>query len=256
MNNLISKGIFVLKVFQKSGLIFISTVLMALTATAQDSKYMVEDPSEAPPGVLFNEQAYLAGNSILNQYDNVLVVNKAAKGTTAQTLRVYSKGQYLFTTDVSTGREDVEIIKGVKKLFKQVFGGKGTTQSHWRHTTRGFYTIKRVEDADYRSGESKFQMPFAMFFNDHRGLAIHQVPPDLNGGEAAGESQLGQRASSGCVRVHKNIVQDIHRLVTQAGRGDVPILVTATGAPLLDSNGQVKTFKNYRSIVIVQEVQD
>lgn len=245
-----------IKIFKKKFFLFVSTFVMALTVVAQDSKYMVEDPSEAPRGVLFNEAAYIAGNSILNQYDNVLVVNKAAKGTTAQTLKVYSKGQYLFTTDVSTGREDVEIVKGVKKVIKKIFGGKGTTESHWRHTTRGFYTIKRVENADYRSGESKFQMPFAMFFNENRGLAIHQVPPDLVGGEAAGESQLGQRASSGCVRVHKSIVQDIHRLVIQAGRGDVPILATANGSPLLDSNGQVKTFKNYRSIVIVQEVED
>jgi lipoprotein-anchoring transpeptidase ErfK/SrfK len=209
---------------------------------------MVEEPYEAPAGVLFNEEAYFAGQTALSQYVNVTVINKAAK---AQTLRLYTNRQLILKTKVSTGKEDVEYVNAVSKFLRRF--GKGTTVSHWRHTTRGFYTIKRVEDANYRSGENKFQMPYAMFFNEKKGLAVHQVPPDLKGGEAAGEAALGHRASSGCVRVHKDVILTIHDAVVAADRGQIPVLDTRTGAPVLDASGKVTYDKGYRTIVIVEE---
>ena len=154
-----------------------------------EKRLMVEEPYEAPAGVLFDEAAYFAGQTALSQYVNVIVINKAAK---AQSLRFYTNRQLILTTKVSTGKEDVEYVNAVSKFLRRF--GKGTTVSHWRHTTRGFYTVKRVEGADYRSGESKFQMPYAMFFNEQKGLAVHQVPPDLKGGEAAGEAVFRQLA--------------------------------------------------------------
>lgn len=215
-----------------------------------EQRLMVEDPYEAPAGQLFDEAAYFAGQTYLSQYVNVIVINKAAK---AQTLRLYTNRQLILTTKVSTGREDVEYISPVAGFLRRFGNKKGTTESHWRHTTRGFYTVKRVENADYRSGESKFQMPYAMFFNDLRGLAVHQVPPDLNGGEAAGEAALGHRASSGCVRVHKDVVVTIHDAVVGGDRGQIPILDSRTGAPVLDAGGKVTYDKGYRTIVIVEE---
>lgn len=209
---------------------------------------MVEDSYEAPYGRLFNEEAYLNGESILNQYTNVIVVNKAAD---KQTLRLYTNRQLMLKTKVSTGREDVEYIGAARKVFNKIF--KGTTQSHWRHTTRGFYTVKRVEGYNYRSGESKFRMPYAMFFNNQRGLAIHQVPPDLSGGEAAGEAMLGSRASSGCVRVHKNYIQQIHYSVLQADKGQIPVVSTRTGQPVYDDYGRVQYDYGWKTIVIVEE---
>jgi len=213
-------------------------------------RLMIEEPYEAPAGVLFNEEAYFRGETSLNEYVNVIVVNKAE---TAQTLRLYTNRQLILTTDVSTGRENLEYITTWKGLVRRITNGKGTTRSHWRHTTRGFYTVKRVEGADYKSGESQFQMPFAMFFNDKRGLAVHQVPPDLNGGEAAGEAQLGKRASSGCIRVHKNTIQDIHAAVVAADRGQIPVLDSRTGNPKLDARGKLVYDVGYRTIVIVEE---
>lgn len=215
-----------------------------------EQRLMVEDSYEAPAGQLFNEEAYFAGQTYLSQYVNVIVVNKAAK---AQTLRLYTNRQLILTTKVSTGREDLEYISPVTGFLRRFGNKKGTTESHWRHTTRGFYSVKRVEDANYRSGESKFQMPYAVFFNEKRGLAVHQVPPDLNGGEAAGEAALGKRASSGCVRVHKNVVVSIHDAVVAADRGQIPVLDTRTGAPILDASGKVTYDKGYRTIVIVEE---
>ncbi|AFY03301.1 hypothetical protein Bdt_3626 [Bdellovibrio bacteriovorus str. Tiberius] len=216
-----------------------------------ERRMMVEDSYEAPRGRLFNEQAYLRGETYLNQYTNVIVINKAASGSQAQTLRLYTNRQLMLSTYVSTGREDLEYISAVRGVVNKIF--KGATSSHWRHTTRGFYTIKRVHGYNYRSGESKFHMPFAMFFNETRGLAVHQVPPDLSGGEAAGEAMLGKRASSGCVRVHKNQIQTIHRAVTAADRGIVPVLDTRTGQPKYDQNGKVRYESGYKTIVIVEE---
>lgn len=215
------------------------------------SRLMVEESYESPRGPLFDEQAYFEGDTYLNQYTNVIVINKAASGSGAQRLRLYTNRQLVLTTKVSTGREDIEYISPMRGVLNKLF--KGTTESHWRHTTRGFYSIKRVEGASYRSGESKFQMPYAMFFNASRGLAVHQVPPDLSGGEAAGESMLGKRASSGCVRVHKNYIQQIHRAVLAADKGQIPVLDVKTGAPKLDEYGRVRYERGYKTIVIVEE---
>ena len=227
------------------------TDAMAETRVEFERRLMTEDAYEAPPGQLFNEEAYLNGETPLSQYVNVIVINKAARGPGAQTLRMYTNRQLRLTTKISSGREDIEQVG----LFRGIINGffKGATESHWRHTTRGFYTIKRVENYNYRSGENNFHMPFAMFFNDKRGLAVHQVPPDLSGGEAAGEAKLGQRASSGCVRVHKSRIQDIHNAVTAADRGDVPVLDSRTGRQLVDKSGNPAYAKGYRSIVIVEE---
>ncbi len=213
-----------------------------------ERRLMVEDSYEAPYGKLFDEEAYFRGETALNEYTNVIVINKAAN---KQSLRLYTNRQLMLTTRVSTGREDVEHIGALRGVFNKVF--KGTTQSHWRHTTRGFYTVKRIEGANYRSGESKFKMPYAMFFNEMRGLAVHQVPPDLSGGEAAGEEALGSRASSGCVRVHKNYIQQIHAAVVAADKGQIPVLSTKTGEPQLDQYGRVRYERGYKTIVIVEE---
>lgn len=236
--------------------ILLLTMLFTLQSFGQsrsdlERRLMVEESYEAPAGKLFDEDAYYRGETYLNEYVNVIVINKAARGPGAQTLRLYTNRQLMLTTKVSTGREDVEVINPVRGILNKLF--KGTTSSHWRHTTRGFYTIKRIEGPSYRSGESKFRMPYAIFFNDHRGLAVHQVPPDLSNGEAEGERALGTRASSGCVRVHKNYIQQIHTAVVSADRGQIPVLDTKTGNPKFDEYGRVRYERGYRTIVIVEE---
>lgn len=229
----------------------------AQTADSDVQKYMVEPAFEAPAGQLFYESDLTNSSSPISQYDTVIVINKSDSGPTAQSLRLYDHGRYILTTKVSTGRENVEVVKGLTKFFRKVFNAKGTTTSHWRHTTRGFYNMKRVESADYASAESGFHMPYAMFFNDVNGLAIHAVPPDLSakaGGEAGGEAALGSRASSGCVRVHKNVVQDIYNTVVNAGRGLVPAINSRTGQAVLKDDGSVKMINSYRTLVIVEEI--
>ncbi len=223
----------------------------ALTREEAEEKLMIEDSYEAPMGKIFSEEDYLAGISALRSYANVIVINKKESGPGAQTLRLYTNGKFVLSTKVSTGVESLEYVTALSGFFRQF--GRGATQSHWRHTTRGVYTIKRVEDGDYKSKESNFHMPYAMFFNDKRGLAVHQVPPDLKNGEASGERALGHRASSGCVRVHKDTIQQIHDAVVEAGMGETPALDSRTGDYLLKANGQRAYQNGYKSIVIVEE---
>ncbi len=217
--------------------------------------FKVEPSFEAPAGQLFDEAAYLTGTSVLNQFENVIVVNKAATGTSAQTLRMFTNGVevQLPFNKVSTGKEDVEIVKGFTKLFRKWGNKKGTTNSHWRHTTKGFYSVKRVEDQNYQSGESQFHMPYAIFFNDINGLALHEVPWEFSAG---GHEMLGNRASSGCVRVHKDTIPGINEAVKASGKGIVPVINTKTGLQEIDASGNLKTQNGFKSIVIVQEVND
>lgn len=243
------KALFTLLSVALTSMMFISSVHAQDFLGEGGSLLVPDEPYEAPKGRLFNEDAYFRGQTWLSQYVNVIVINA---GPQAQTLRLYTNRQLRLSTRVSTGLETFEKVGPIRGIIRRI-GGKGTTTSHWRHTTRGFYSIKRVENEDYRSGESNYRMPFAMFFNERRGLAIHQVPPDIKGGEAAGEAQLGQRASSGCVRVHKGVVQDIHSAVLAADRGLIPVLDTRTGNPKLDDSGKVVYDRGYRSLVIIED---
>lgn len=218
-----------------------------------ERRLMVEDAYEAPRGILFDENAYFQNQLPVNEFNTIIVVNKAAKGPSAQTLRLYRNRQLLLVTKVSTGREDLEYVTP-QDAEEHRRSGKGALESHWRHTTRGFYPLQRIEGPDYQSRENNFHMPYAMFFNEDHGLAVHQVPPDLQGGEAAGEAQLGHRASSGCIRVHKDFIQEIHSEAVAAGIGTIPVLDTRTGQQR--RHGWFKRLeqtRGYNTIVIVEE---
>ncbi|MDG0815107.1 L,D-transpeptidase [Bdellovibrio svalbardensis] len=247
-----------MKLLAAAMLVLATTISVAPSAHAEtvqelEAKLMVEKPYEAPRGRLFDEEAYFRGELAINQFTNVVVVNKAAYGSEAQTARLYINRQLVLKTKVSTGREDVEYIAPLKGLFRKIFQTKGTSESHWRHTLRGFYGVTRVMDENYKSGESKVQMPYAMFFNDTHGLALHQVPPDLIGGEANGIAALGTRASSGCVRVNKDQVIQIHDAVVAADQGQVPVIDSRTGQQVVDQYGRPQTKIGWKTIVIVEE---
>jgi hypothetical protein len=219
--------------------------------------FKVEPAYEASTGLLFNEAEYVSGQSPLSQFDNVIVVNKAERtktSTTGQSIRMFSHGVEvnLEKNNVSTGKEDVEIVKGFTKFIRKL-GAKGTTTSHWRHTTKGFYSVKRVEASNYQSGESSYHMPYAIFFNDVNGLALHEVPWEFS---EEGHAALGNRASSGCVRVHKDTIPGINQAVRDAGKGLVPVIDTKTGLQEVNPDGSLKTTTGWRTIVIIQEVEN
>ena len=236
----------------------VATVGLAAPAWAEsqdelDARLMVEEPYEAPKGVLFDEAAYFRGELPINQFVNVAVVNKSASGDGAQTLRFYTNRQLVVTTKISSGREDVEYVSPVEGFFRRLFDSKGATESHWRHTLRGYYPVTRVMDENYQSKESNFHMPYAVFFSDAHGLALHQVPPDLGGGEQAGIDALGTRASSGCVRVHKDEMIQVHDAVVAADQGQVPVMDSKTGKQVVNDQGQPQFMNGWRTIVIVEE---
>jgi L,D-transpeptidase catalytic domain len=247
-----------MKLFKMS-LVMIGVQVMTMGVVQAQDSMKVEPAFEAPKGLLFNEADYLSGKSALSQFDHVIVINKAIRtktSTTGQTIRMFSHGVEvtLPKTNISTGKEDVEKVKGVAKLIRRWGWAKGTTTSHWRHTTKGFYSVKRVEGANYQSGESSFHMPYAVFFNDVNGLALHEVPWEFS---AEGHGLLGQRASSGCVRVHKDTIPGINKAVRDSGKGLVPVINTKTGLQEKNADGTLKTNKDgWRTIVIVQEVEN
>ncbi len=234
-------------------LISLSGVSFATDERVETARLMTEELYEAPLGQRFDLPAYLRGELPANQYTNVIVVNKAAQGPGAQTARLYINRQLILTTPVSTGREDLEFVDTFEGFFRSVFGTKGAKSSHWRHTLRGYYAITRVEEADYKSSESKFKMPYAMFFNDQHGLALHQVPPDLLSGEAHGIAALGTRASSGCIRLGQMAVLQIHNAVVAAGQGTVPVIDSRSGRQILDQYGSPKFKSGWKTLVVVEE---
>lgn len=188
--------------------------------------------------VPFNESEYLAGQSWLNNFENVIVINKAAKGSTAQSLRLYSNQELLMNTKVSTGREQWE--KKRKTWFHH-----GPRNGYWSVTYTGYYSPEFLSK-DHYSKLWRTRMPWAVFFND--GIAVHQAP---NGTEP----KLGQRASGGCVRTSAQSAEYIFKKVEASGKGLVPSF-TVNGETVLDESGAIKAKSSYKTIFIVENIEE
>lgn len=158
----------------------------------------------------------------------VIVVNKAATGPTAQTLRVYESTQLIYGTKISTGREGFEL----RRKNKSCAGAP--PKSYWSQTPTGFYTPKFLSK-DHKSSSWDSDMPYAVFFDIDNGLALHQAAPSYM-------SMLGQRASGGCVRQDKQSAEYIFNMIAATENAIVPG-VNVDGTPVLDENGQVKYSK-------------
>jgi len=126
----------------------------------------------------------------------VLIVNKAQKGTakSAQTLRVYYKGDLLHTFIVSTGKETkVKATSGKEYIAT-------TPTGYYRPTT-----IWKEYQSSTWVGAS---MNFPVFFIN--GIAVHSTTPDHF-------KELGQRDSGGCVRLHPDNAKIVNELVLTTG---------------------------------------
>lgn len=181
----------------------------------------------------------------------IFVINKAAQGRTAQTIRVYDNGQLKYIEKISTGRETFE-------MKRRTTVNHGPDNSYWSITPTGYYTPMWLSK-DHRSNSWRTDMPFAMFFDIKNGLALHEVPPKALGA-------LGNRASGGCIRQPPYLAQTLFNLV-EATQG--------TPIPQFDINGQVarnengeivyttrhqlatgQTFPTYSVLIIIQDVVD
>lgn len=146
----------------------------------------------------------------IKEFHYVVVVNKATKGAGAQTINVYEFGTKIISGKVSTGRDEFEAK-----------GEHNSKRDSWSATPTGYYTPQFL-DKDHRSSAyggifSKItggvKMPYAIFFNGD--IALHQAPKGTEG-------SLGEKASGGCVRMPKEIAEDLFNRINEVDSFKVP----------------------------------
>lgn len=192
----------------------------------------------------------------MKEFQYVLVVNKAAKGKTRQSMRVFEWGYLVATTKISTGREGFEL----KRKNKECYGAP--PKSYYSNTPTGYYTPIWL-DKDKRSSSWDADMPFAMFYDIDNGLALHSA-------NSKTEKAIGTRASGGCTRLPSKFAEDMFNRV-KATEGSVIPVIQPNGEPVLDQNGYVlrknanyhtypsgKTskFSTYSVLIIIEDVID
>lgn len=158
----------------------------------------------------------------------VVVVNKATRGPSAQTAKVYYRGTLAHTFKVSTGREKDELAKSGRTYFSV--------------TPVGAYAPTRTFEK-YWSNTWKAWMDYSVFFVG--GIALHATTPDHY-------KELGTRASGGCVRFERKNAKIVYDMILGAGQGDVPVF-TRDGKIAKDLWGNVKTQKSWNTIIIVED---
>lgn len=200
--------------------------------TATKSEFLNYITKENPAGVGFDE-AFFSTAHWVNEFTNVVVIDKATRGLTAQSLRFYKNGQLIYTAKTSTGREQVEQERA--SIFHH-----GPKFSYYSTTGTGYFNISWT-DIDHESDLWKTKMPYSVFFNE--GIAMHQAPLGT-------ENMLGKRASGGCVRLAENAASFVYEQVLDAGRGLVPTF-NRMGEPVLDNAGNYVKKIGFKTLVIV-----
>lgn len=176
----------------------------------------------------------------LNEYTNVIVINKANEGSDRQTLRIYTKGKLALVTKTSTGRETYE--KGCS-AGQEPKKDHCSNRAYWSTTPTGYFDVDTL-DEHYFSNLWQTWMPYAVFFES--GIATHQAP-------AGTEPNLGKRASGGCVRLHPTIAPVVFTTVKNAGTGLIPV-VNRDGSLKKTAQGDTVRTQGYKTLVIVQNI--
>lgn len=189
--------------------------------------------------------------ALTSNFDLFLYVSKAAHGPWAQRMYVFRKqtdGQFalLYNWKVSTGREKSE----------------ADSQGHMQEsmTPAGYYQLDPSRFyANYHSSEWNEPMPHAMFFDWVRngsktGLAIHAASGE-------GVTQIGMRASAGCVRLSPQDAETLFTLVSEHYAGTVPRFAydrttqssSNQGALMRTKDGSLQFGKGYRVLVFIED---
>ena len=190
----------------------------------------------------------------LREFRYVIVVNKAAKGKTRQSVRVFEYGNPLSTSRVSTGREGFEL----KRKSRECYGAP--PKSYWSNTPTGYYTPKFL-DKDKVSSSWDADMPYAIFYDIDNGLALHSA-------NRTTKKAIGRRASGGCTRLPEDFAQELFFRVKETEGAVIPV-IQPNGEPTLDESGElvrtnfqmhtyksgkISKFKTYSALIIVEDV--
>jgi hypothetical protein len=135
-------------------------------------------------------------------FDIILVVDTSENSEFGQKAQLYVDGELVKIYNVSTGLE--------KKKYNQ-----------HRHTYMQTNTVKgrfllQAMIINYTSGTWGDKMPYSIFF--HAGWALHGVSSEKQ------KSQIGHRASAGCVRFYLEDIKEIFNLFSE-NREKVLIIV-------------------------------
>lgn len=178
-------------------------------ALASEGQYLPEllSPEElaqemgigANEGFIDNSLSAVESNARLQ-----IFVDKARQGrsSTAQTMQIYLDGVLIHNLLVSTGREKQELAKSGRTYFSS--------------TPTGTFKIIR-RSRNHFSQTWQAPMPYAQFLIG--GIAIHATTKDHY-------SELGSRASGGCVRVRYEDAKMIWGLVDEVGVDQVSVTIS------------------------------
>ena len=187
---------------------------------------------------------------MLQNFSLFLYVSKADSGPLAQRLYVFRKDAggnlaMLYNWPASTGREKIEIA------------ADGTRQPSY--TPQGYYQLDPGRMyKNHFSGQWRQPMPYAMFFNWESnglqtGLAIH-------GASGIEVTQLGTRASAGCIRIAPDNAALLFQLIRTEYKGLAPRFAydrrTASmsnqGVMMHDAAGNLQMADGYKVLVFVE----
>jgi hypothetical protein len=220
--------------------LFIGIFALALSVTTLSAQDAGISSIGRPVDVDVDFQpSYFESKPWVKEFHYVVVINKATKGSEAQTINVYEYGRLIIKSIVSTGRDGFE-----KK------GEHHSVRDSWSVTPTGYYTPSYL-DKDHRSGAyGKWRwltggtlMPYAMFFNE--GIAMHQFPKGT-------ESQLGTNASGGCVRLKKEVAIELFTRIGETKGQRIPKF-NVDGTITTDENGNY-SYRNsgFSTLIIVK----
>ena len=187
-------------------------------------------------------------SDLFAQFDLFIYVSKAGTGPWAQNMYVFAKDggdlDLVHNWPVSTGRERAETTPSGRKTSSV--------------TPAGYFQFDRNRMfRHYRSVQWDAPMPNAMFFNwmDRgmlTGIAIHGVV-----GQQV--SDLGTRASAGCIRLSPEAAAALFKLVRDDYRGAVPSFaydratasLSRNGSLARNASGSLQYTDGYRALIIV-----
>ena len=215
--------------------VFSFSVTSLLADVMDGSTTSIERPKDVDVDFQAN---YFESKPWIKEFHYVVVVNKATKGSDAQSIKVYEFGNLIISGKVSTGRDQFEAA-----------GEHHAKKDSWSVTPTGYYTPNFL-DINHKSAAyggkwswlvGGVKMPYAIFFNGN--IALHQAPKGT-------ESALGENASGGCIRLPESIASDIFARIQETDGARIPKF-NVDGTIALDSKGNYEYLNSAFSALII-----